>query len=275
VAAKPKPVVAAPPATEDAAEPSLREYFNDDEGDSSLGTLIEDEELVQADSSVEPPVEPALLIASASTPVKSANATEDAGTEAQPLSSVVGRDVPQVNAWQSMLSLLAVLGLFIGLVHLYQRFRLGGKGTGSRKSLQVIETIGLGPGRQIVIVELQRDALVLGMTPHSINLLDKVPMQALDGSYRDTVDSIISRESTQPQRWAERPAFRMELGGAISMPRLSGMANGHGQPLTVAQLRQARATNGTAVHSVLAQDDHTTKAELIERIRQQLRHMED
>lgn len=182
-----------------------------------------------------------------------------------------GSAVPEVNAWQSLLALAAVLALFVAAAALYARLKR--RGTPQAPRLNVIEEIGLGQGRQILIVEVLGDALVLGMTPQSINLLDKVPVDSFASDYRGSVDAILAREAMQPRRWAERPAFRSELRSALNGPRASGVS-APARQFSLGELRRSRQP-ATPVHNLLPASDRQGKNELIDRIREQLQRLED
>ncbi|MCB1188566.1 flagellar biosynthetic protein FliO [bacterium] len=134
----------------------------------------------------------------------------------------------------------------------------------SRRSMKVLETVNLGPGRQIMVVETSGAKLVLGVTGGGINLLDRIPDQASGEAYRDNMEDIINRESKADEdSWKQRPA--LDLLDTATLRGNSG-STGDGRSISVAQLRQARAS---AVPQPASQvpDRH---AELLSRVRTQL-----
>jgi flagellar biosynthetic protein FliO len=139
----------------------------------------------------------------------------------------------------------------------------------SKRSLKVLETVSLGPGRQIVIVEMQGSSLVLGVTNGSINLLDRLPGAALSEQYRDTVQGIIQRESTTDNAsWKQRPALNL-LDSKIAQPMLATERDGFSHRISVSDLRRARGKPQAA--TVSAQGvDNDNRSQLISRVRNQL-----
>jgi hypothetical protein len=73
--------------------------------------------------------------------------------------------------------------------------------------LTLIETIGIGDGREIVILRKKHYALVLGKTRSATHLLEKVSMASLDSDYSSVINAIIKRESESPELWRMRPLF--------------------------------------------------------------------
>lgn len=131
----------------------------------------------------------------------------------------VGSGVVPMSPWRSG----AVLALCLALVFsaMWAAGKLRGRfPAGMKRAMALIESISVGPGRQICIVELGQDALVLGVTPQSINLLDKLPLAGFTESYNRTVQTIIHREATAPaSAWAERPAFTAGGAPPLTPPR--------------------------------------------------------
>jgi flagellar protein FliO/FliZ len=67
---------------------------------------------------------------------------------------------------------LAVLAAIVGLAWLFRRMSGGMLGGSSR--LRVISGVLVGQREKVVIVELEGEWLVLGVTSHSVNLLTKM-----------------------------------------------------------------------------------------------------
>jgi len=197
--------------------------------------------------------------------------------------SALGSQVPGISPWRSIAVVLVCLALlFIGIAaskKLRGPFKLG------KRSLQVIENISLGTGRQITIVEMGECALVLGVTPQSINLLDKVPLGLMNRAYQGTINAIISRESEAlPDDWAQRPLFTVteEPVAPRLAPSLGAETYGpSGRRVSVGELRRSRATRHFDEAGLLKPPggrlaaDSDTKSELISRIREQLNRLED
>jgi flagellar biogenesis protein FliO len=126
-----------------------------------------------------------------------------------------------------------------------------------QKAVSVIETITLAPGRQIVLVEVSGNALVLGVTPQSINLLERMPLALLAQNYQPLVEGIIHRESALGVQWAEAPRLAAAGGGApvraFSQPRVAGSVT----RTSLTELRRqqtARGENLTVVGSKADRD---------------------
>jgi flagellar biogenesis protein FliO len=113
-----------------------------------------------------------------------------------------------------------------------------------QKAVSVIETISLAPGRQIVLVEVSGSALVLGVTPQSINLLERLPLALLAQNYQPTVESIIHRESAQTAQWAEAPRMAAAGGGRPVMPFTQPRVSGTAVRTSLAELRREQAARG-------------------------------
>jgi flagellar biogenesis protein FliO len=117
----------------------------------------------------------------------------------------------------------------------------------SNKGVNLIETISVAPGRSIVLVELRGSALVLGVTPHSINLLDKVPLELLEENYQPTVQEIIYREGAERADWTARPKVAAMAGAGAAGPSSMPLYPRHGgrgpvQSMSVSELRRRRSS---------------------------------
>jgi flagellar biogenesis protein FliO len=159
----------------------------------------------------------------------------------------VGSNLVTISPWRAVSMVLLVLALLFAGAWAAGKFK-GVLPGSAKRSLAVIESITLAPGRQITIVELHGEVLVLGITPQSINLLDKLPLDRLSEDYSSTVQTIINRETTAlPAEWAKQPAF---VAGT-HVPRLSAPAPRAFVPpprerVSVGELRRARGFGGGA-----------------------------
>lgn len=142
----------------------------------------------------------------------------------------------------------------------------------NKRNIKVLETVSLGPGRQIVIVEMQGSSLVLGVTNGSINLLDRLSVETLGEQYRDTVQDIIKRESeTDNAAWKKRPALNL-LDGRIAQPP-AAEREGFSHRISVSELRRARGkpeSETVSAHGF----DNDTRTRLISRVRSQLERIQ-
>ena len=120
------------------------------------------------------------------------------------MDSPLGKGLQGANPWRSLGIVLAMLAALFVALWAAKRFSKPFKL--QDRSLAVIETIAIGRGQNIVIVEMRDEALVLGVTPHSINLLDKVPLKVLNASYRGTVNEIIGRGRGTARRLGQAAA---------------------------------------------------------------------
>ncbi|MCH7472663.1 FliO/MopB family protein [bacterium] len=308
-------------------ERSLRELFGDNEAADGISdsvilasALIESQGLFDSPANpgeIQPGFRPSAADGGAtnseniSSPNDSSEATIGQSFATKNSEGQLGSNIPRFNLWRTFLIFVGVLALAVIILRLVGWLR-SGRGGAFKGKLSVIETVGLGPGRQIVIVEMHGQALVLGITPHSINLLDKVPMSELNGNYRGTVEEIIELQGTgAAESWNERPQF-------VARTSLSAISadGGHGLPphrhaspapplkagnygpggkarMSVGELRRARAAGAaalrgsefigwrarspapqTATAAPQAVPDRESKTALIEQLRQQLAKLE-
>jgi flagellar biogenesis protein FliO len=292
-AAKPVAAPLSRPAASPAAQgTSLREHFSAAElasGNDSV-VLPDGEELLtpttaQAQPDATETAEPGVI----ATRPPAVPAAKPSLGDALRGAGGVGSQVPSLPLWRIGLMLFVLAGAAVLAGWLKQGgaanpFKLlKSKGLGN-----IIETINLAPGRQIVLVELRGAALVLGVTPQSINLLDRMPLELLEDSYQPTVQQIITRESAaRTADWAARPRFAAAGGGRPVAPSLvPPLRSSYGPPpqgrMSVAELRQARATGHRHTGfgelrvgprpSGAAQS--RSKAELIDNLRRQLNQLE-
>lgn len=225
-----------------------------------------------------------------------------AGTATQPLSQAlrdgknngIGTNLVALSPWRAVTLVLMVLAFL--LAGAWATGKLKGMLPGSvKRSLAVIESITIAPGRQITIVEMHGDALVLGITPQSINLLDKLPLERFNSDYSSTVQTIINREAAAlPTEWAKQPAFVAGTGAtSFSPPPQRGFIPPPRERISVGELRRARSlagagslaprpvaynSRGVAYGSQAAAgvaSGRASKDELIDRLRSQLKQLED
>lgn len=207
----------------------------------------------------------------------------------------IGNNLVTISPWRAVSVVLIVLAMLFAAAWAAGKFK-GVLPGGAKRSMAVIESITLAPGRQISIIELHGEALVLGITPQSINLLGKMPLDRFSEDYSSTVQTIINREAAAlPTEWAKQPAF---VAGT-TVPRLSAPPQRAFVPpprerVSVGELRRARgyssgpgatpparsmAYNARGVPyapPVVAGNlgERASKDELISRLRSQLRNLE-
>jgi flagellar biogenesis protein FliO len=301
----PESIAAAKPVATAPSTPSLREHFTGAETSDSV-VLPAGEELVPqhaalANAAAVPAdttskSEPSIISGRLPKPVQPQSPGTDRPSLAQALNSgEIGAQVPAFRP----LNIGLMLALMGGLIALAVWLR-GGRSPFSlaEKAVNVIETISIAPGRQIILVEMRGSALVLGVTPQSINLLDKVPLEVLQENYQPTVREIITREGAARADWAARPKVAAMGGGAAVGPRtVAPLGNSYGPPpqgrLTVQQLRQQRSgfhsyrdsgSNRSPRLGELRVTERSSpsgtgttrlgKAELLDNLREQLRNRE-
>ncbi|UTH74346.1 flagellar biosynthetic protein FliO [Chromobacterium sp. IIBBL 290-4] len=80
---------------------------------------------------------------------------------------------PFVSLLQVVLALAVVLGAIVGVAWLLRRVSGGMLGTAGR--VRVVGGAMVGQKERVVIVELEGEWLVLGVTPNQVNLLNKMP----------------------------------------------------------------------------------------------------
>ncbi|WON86052.1 MULTISPECIES: flagellar biosynthetic protein FliO [Chromobacterium] len=80
---------------------------------------------------------------------------------------------PFMSLLQVLFGLAVVLGAIVGMAWLFKR--LSGGMLGASNRLKVVSGTLVGPKERVVIVELEGEWLVLGVTPQQVNLLSKLP----------------------------------------------------------------------------------------------------
>lgn len=81
---------------------------------------------------------------------------------------------------QMLFGLAVVLAAIVALAWLFRRFTMGGGVLGRLQPAKVVSGVMVGPHERVVIVELEGEWLVLGVTSRNVNLLktlDKPPQQ--------------------------------------------------------------------------------------------------
>lgn len=100
------------------------------------------------------------------------SAAAQAGTVAVAPLVATSSPTPFSSLLQVILGLAVVLGAIIGLAWLFRRMSGGMLGGSNR--LRVVSGVLVGQREKVVIVELEGQWLVLGVTSHSVNLLTKM-----------------------------------------------------------------------------------------------------
>ncbi|OQS47855.1 flagellar biosynthetic protein FliO [Chromobacterium violaceum] len=80
---------------------------------------------------------------------------------------------PFASLLQVILGLAVVLGVIVGVAWLFKR--LSGGMLGGAGRVRVVGGTMVGQKERVVIVELEGEWLVLGVTPQQVNLLSKMP----------------------------------------------------------------------------------------------------
>ena len=80
---------------------------------------------------------------------------------------------PLMGLLQVVFGLAVVLGVIMGAAWMFRRFSQGMLGATTR--LKVVSGVMVGQRERVVIVELEGEWLVLGVTPSQVNLLNKLP----------------------------------------------------------------------------------------------------
>ena len=116
-----------------------------------------------------------------------------------------------------LLSLGLVLALAWGALWLLRRFQDRSLGAGrSREQGRVLRfsrALPLGPRERVVLIEIDGEEMLLGVTANTITELKRWPSSAAQGDF----DGDRGGDALTGQRGAERPRFRLPLGG-ISQP---------------------------------------------------------
>jgi flagellar biosynthetic protein FliO len=152
---------------------------------------------------------------------------------------------PSFNFRPALLPLAALAGLLFFAFWLLRR-RDGGPQplrVLQQQAMNVIETITLAPGRQIVLVEVSGSALVLGVTQRSVSVLDRLSLTDLAENYQPTVQDII-RRGTAMEYADEAPRYAVAGGGSIARTTLPRRQSPQRSPaLSVEDLMRQRAAS--------------------------------
>lgn len=93
---------------------------------------------------------------------------------------------------KNVLTVLIVLAMFVGILYLAyvttkfigKRYSVNGK---SYKNLKVLETIAVGPDRQLMIVKTAGKYLLLGATPQNISLITELDQSQITDTISDDI----------------------------------------------------------------------------------------
>ncbi|WP_434634212.1 flagellar biosynthetic protein FliO [Chromobacterium sp. CV08] len=92
---------------------------------------------------------------------------------AAPVQAPAAAPSPFVSLLQVIFGLAVVLGAIVGVAWLFKRLSGGVMGAAGR--IRVVGGTMVGQKERVVIVELEGEWLVLGVTPQQVNLLSKMP----------------------------------------------------------------------------------------------------
>lgn len=122
-----------------------------------------------------------------------------------------GSSSGQSETSEVLMGLLAILGLIILLAWFAKRLNLNGMSMG--QAIKVQSMMSLGAKEKLVIVEVEGEKLLLGVTPHNITVLKT--LDATDQTDHESVadnNSIFSSESN---------SFAQQIKKAIAQGKLS------------------------------------------------------
>lgn len=102
-----------------------------------------------------------------------------------------------------VIGLATVLGLILVLAWLSKRFNLAAPGGNSR--MKLISAMSVGPKEKIMLVEVEGEKLLLGVTPHQINRL---------GSYDQSYDVNNTDAPAAKTEFAERMSSLLKAGAS-------------------------------------------------------------
>jgi len=109
-----------------------------------------------------------------------------AGQASAPVLIASTAPTPFASLMQMILGLVVVLAAIVGVAWLFRRLSGGMLAVGNR--LRVVSGVMVGQREKVVIVELEGEWLVLGVTSHSVNLLSK--MDKPDSAMSPPVDTL-------------------------------------------------------------------------------------
>lgn len=110
------------------------------------------------------------------------------------------------------LSLAFVIALAWGTLYLLKRFqdgsfgKLGGAQDG--RELRFIRALPIGPRERLVLVEVDGEEMLLGVTAHSISQLREWPSRDLDGKIEAGLDQPLDGAAGEN---GKRPRFRLRM----------------------------------------------------------------
>lgn len=110
-----------------------------------------------------------------------------------------------------LMGLLAILGLIILLAWFAKRLNLNGMSMG--QAIKVQSMMSLGTKEKLVVVEVEGEKLLLGVTPHNITVL-----KALDATDQTDPESVADNKSMFS---SESNSFAQQIKKAIAQGKLS------------------------------------------------------
>lgn len=93
---------------------------------------------------------------------------------AAPLTSGADSFSLAVAIFKAIGALLLILGLMLLLARLFRKFSAGIGGLGQGALINILETKMLGPKKQVSVIEIGGEVLVLGVTEQQINLISRL-----------------------------------------------------------------------------------------------------
>jgi flagellar protein FliO/FliZ len=90
-------------------------------------------------------------------------------------SSAPAVNAAPVNLFQTIISLVLIVGILIGLAVLFKKFGLNR--INPTVPIKIIGAVHIGNNQRIMVIEAGEEWLVLGATPHHISTLTTMPRQ--------------------------------------------------------------------------------------------------
>jgi flagellar protein FliO/FliZ len=108
-------------------------------------------------------------------------------------------------------ALLLILALILTLAFLLRRYMPNQFGViGKKRLIQVVETVSLGEKRNLALVKVGSEHLLLGSTPSSISVLEKIQLSAGEISHAEAPHRAFS-EANNPRQFGGVPGIRKSL----------------------------------------------------------------
>jgi len=131
---------------------------------------------------------------------------------------VLGSNVPGVSIVRVFgatgLVLCLIVGVYFGLRKIAPEY-FPKAAAGGEKNLKIVESVGMGDRRSIVLVEVGGKRFLVGSTPQQINMLTTLPEQDSLVDEDSNTNSVLSKED-------RKPAFRNLFDLGKKRPRNSG-----------------------------------------------------